>query len=78
MFAWLMNRQVTPFGSFSGLPLVGLGSLAVQMSIVAREMGKQMPQNGGGQDGGALPTNDRVAVWTTNTPRDRTPSALVM
>ena len=33
MFAWRMPRPVIAFGPFSGLPLVGLGSFAVQGSI---------------------------------------------
>ena len=33
MFAWRMIRPVNLFGPFSGLPLVGLGSFAVQTSI---------------------------------------------
>jgi ribonuclease HI len=32
MFAWIMNRQVSPLGPFSGVPLVGLGSFAVKTS----------------------------------------------
>jgi len=34
VFAWKMNPGVTLFGFVSGLPLVGLGSLTVQTSIV--------------------------------------------
>jgi hypothetical protein len=33
MFAWLMSRQVNFFALFSGRPLDGLGSFAVQRSI---------------------------------------------
>ena len=33
MFAWIMNRPVNFFGPVFGLPMVGLGSLAVQRSI---------------------------------------------
>ncbi len=33
MFAWIMNRPVNFFGLVFGLPMVGLGSLAVQRSI---------------------------------------------
>ena len=34
MFAWKMTRPVNLFALCSGLPLVGLGSFAVQTSIV--------------------------------------------
>ena len=33
MFTWIMNRRATVLGPDTGLPLVGLGSLAVQRSI---------------------------------------------
>jgi hypothetical protein len=33
IFAWRMTRSANVFGPFSGLPLVGLGSFAVQASI---------------------------------------------
>ena len=33
MFAWIMNRPINFFGPVFGLPMVGLGSLAVQRSI---------------------------------------------
>ena len=33
MFAWKMTRPVNLFALYSGLPLVGLGSFAVQTSI---------------------------------------------
>ena len=33
MFAWKMTRPVNLFTLYSGLPLVGLGSFAVQTSI---------------------------------------------
>jgi plasmid stabilization system protein ParE len=33
LFAWRMTRPVDLFGPFTGLPLVGLGSFAVQGSI---------------------------------------------
>ena len=33
MFAWIMTQQGNLFAPFSGLPLVGLGSFAVQTSI---------------------------------------------
>jgi len=41
MFAWSMNRQATPFGSFYGLPLVGLGSMAMQTSIEAEKQPRE-------------------------------------
>lgn len=34
VFAWIMTRPINLFGLFPGLPLVGLGSFAVQTSIV--------------------------------------------
>ncbi len=34
MFAWRMTRPVNLFSPFTGLPLVGLGSFAVQTSII--------------------------------------------
>jgi hypothetical protein len=33
MFTWRMTRPVNRFGPIAGLPLVGLGSFAVQTSI---------------------------------------------
>jgi hypothetical protein len=33
MFAWIMTRQVNLFTPFSGRPLDGLGSFAMQTSI---------------------------------------------
>jgi hypothetical protein len=40
MFAWRMARPVNPFCPFAGLPLVGLGSFAVQTSKGRRKKGK--------------------------------------
>jgi hypothetical protein len=34
MFTWRMTRPVNRFGPIAGLPLVGLGSFAVQTSIM--------------------------------------------
>ena len=38
MFAWKMTRPVNLFALYSGLPLVGLGSFAVQTSIILFRM----------------------------------------
>ena len=45
MFAWLMNRPVNLSGLFSSLPMVDLGSLAVQRSIKVAEAGIELPQD---------------------------------
>ncbi|MGD0655329.1 MAG: hypothetical protein ABSA16_13375 [Thermoguttaceae bacterium] len=40
MFAWIMTRQVKLFAPFSGRPLDGLGSFAMQTSIGILGVGK--------------------------------------
>ena len=44
MFAWKMTRPVNLFALYSGLPLVGLGSFAVQTSIGSRQFRRDRSQ----------------------------------